>query len=172
MRRLMLLRHAKATRSPEFVDYDRPLDRRGQKGAVLLGGYMASSHLFPEAVLVSPSVRTRETWDIVKNYIAKIEPDFDDELYHASAGTILSYIRNTPADVKCLMVIGHNPGFADLAEELAGMGDRFALANMRTKFATSGLAVMDFNITDWRQVRSGDGRLVQFITPKMLGIDE
>jgi len=168
----MLLRHAKATRSPEFADYDRPLDLRGKKGAMLLGRYLASSHLFPESVLVSPSARTRETWDIIKDHVAKIEPHFDDELYHASAGVILSHIRNTAGHVKCLMVIGHNPGFADIAEELAGSGDCFALANMRTKFPTSGLAVMDFNIADWRLVRCSEGRLVQFITPKLLGIDE
>lgn len=95
----MLLRHAKATCSSEFADYDRPLDNRGRKGAALVGGYLETNHLSPEMVLVSPSLRTRQTWDILRDYFEKIVPVYDEELYHASSGIILSHIRNAPAKV-------------------------------------------------------------------------
>jgi len=63
MRRLMLFRHAKATRSGRGIE-DRPraLVERGRKDSAAIGAFMAGDGLIPDRVLVSPAVRTQETW--------------------------------------------------------------------------------------------------------------
>jgi len=66
------------------------------------------------------------------------------------------------------MLVGHNPGMHELALALAGSGDgarRKALAN---NLPTSGLAVFDFAIDDWNDVSFRRGRLVLFVSPKLL----
>ena len=67
MRRLILLRHAKSDRPPGIVDLDRPLNDRGKRAAPQMGAYLAAEGLIPEAVVVSPAKRTRETWEAIQS---------------------------------------------------------------------------------------------------------
>ena len=63
MRRLLLFRHAKAERAIAGTpDRDRTLIERGRKDAGRIGAYMATHHLVPDRVLLSPAVRCQETW--------------------------------------------------------------------------------------------------------------
>jgi phosphohistidine phosphatase len=76
-----------------------------------------------------------------------------------------------------LLLIGHNPGFADLAKLLIGHGDRYAFARLSQKFPTAGLAVIDFDADSWGGIGPGQGRLDRFrldrfVTPKSLGAEE
>jgi phosphohistidine phosphatase len=69
-------------------------------------------------------------------------------------------------------MIGHNPGFQDLARLLVGHGDRYAFARMVQKFPTAALCVLDFDIEDWNEAGPGRARLDRFVTPKSLGVEE
>ena len=72
MRRLLLLRHAKAERSqPGGRDHDRILSKRGRNDAAAVGGYPVRHKLVPDRALVSTSARTRETWDLVATAFVK-----------------------------------------------------------------------------------------------------
>jgi phosphohistidine phosphatase len=75
-------------------------------------------------------------------------------------------------DVRALLMIGHNPGFEDLAKALIGHGDRYAFARLAKKYPTAGLAVIDFPGDAWSAVANHAGRLDRFVTPKTLGADE
>jgi phosphohistidine phosphatase len=67
-----------------------------------------------------------------------------------------------------LLVVGHNPGFEDVAKLLASKGEAEALARLTEKYPTAGLAVIAFDITAWTEIAPGTGRLESFVTPKML----
>jgi phosphohistidine phosphatase len=69
-------------------------------------------------------------------------------------------------------MIGHNPGFEDLAKLLIGEGDMDSILRLGQKYPTAGLAVIDFSQEDWREVTRKSGRLERFATPKSLGNDE
>src|SRR5689334_11830769 len=117
MRTLMLLRHAKAVPADGKVrDRDRPLASRGKKDAPKIGAYMSRHGLAPDCVLVSPSKRTQETWELVAPALGKqLHPTFEERLYDASARTIMDVIRDVHADCHTAMVIGHNPGMQRVA---------------------------------------------------------
>jgi phosphohistidine phosphatase len=93
---------------------------------------------------------------------------FERRLYDAPAGRLASVIAETPDELGEILLIGHNPGLADLAHRLAGHGDRYALARMRTKFPTAALAVLDLAGENWRELADGSARLDRFVTPKGL----
>ena len=84
-------------------------------------------------------------------------------------GRLLDVVQEIEGDVRTLLMIGHNPGFAELAHLLTGHGDRYAAARMGQKFPTCGLAVLDFAVDDWRDVTERGGRLDRFVTPASLG---
>jgi len=66
------------------------------------------------------------------------------------------------------MLVGHNPGMHELALALAGSGDAAARKALADNLPTAGLAVFDFATNDWTDVAFRRGRLVLFVTPKLL----
>jgi phosphohistidine phosphatase len=174
MRRLMLLRHAKTeNEAPSGRDQDRRLDNRGRRDATEIGGWIARHSPFPDLVLVSQAVRAHQTWEIaweaMKERVPEPQVELVPELYGADVSQLLETIREASStDPRRLMIVGHNPGMHELALALAGSGDGAARKALADNLPTSGLAVFDFEIDDWTDVAIRRGRLVLFVSPKLL----
>jgi phosphohistidine phosphatase len=174
MRRLMLLRHAKTENdAPSGKDEDRRLDNRGRSDAAEIGGWIGRHPPFPDSVLVSPAIRAHQTWEIAWQAMKKLVPEPHvepvPELYGADPAQLLQTIREaTAADPHTLLLVGHNPGMHELALALAGSGDAMGRKALADNLPTSGLAVFGFEIDDWADVAFRRGRLLQFVSPKLL----
>jgi phosphohistidine phosphatase len=174
MRRLMLLRHAKTeTDAPSGRDQDRRLDPRGHRDAAEIGGWLASHKPFPDAVLVSPAVRAKQTWElaweVMKDHVPAPHVTFLPELYGADPTQMLQTIRMASVtDPRQLMLVGHNPGMHELALMLTGSGDAAGRDALADNLPTSGLAVFEFATNDWNEVGFRRGKLVLFVSPKLL----
>jgi phosphohistidine phosphatase len=133
-RTLILLRHAKSDWSSGEADPDRPLADRGRRQAPDTGRWLAANVDGIGLVVVSPAVRARSTWELVAAELAAPPPTrVDDRLYDASADELLAVVRDLPDDVATAVLVGHNPGFEDLASLLSGTS---------TRLTTSALAVL------------------------------
>lgn len=140
----------------------------------MIGAYLKAHDLVPAHVLVSGALRTRETYGLAGPVAGLPAATFHNELYLATSAGILAFIRKTPAHARSVMVIGHNPGLAELTLRLAdpGASDAAALDKAVRKFPTASLAVLDV-LTPWSEIREDDGVLTRFITPSDLGgVDE
>jgi len=170
MRRLILLRHAKAERaSASGRDLDRALAARGREDAAAIGAHMARHGLVPDRALISPAARTRETWTVISAALsASPAAKFEERLFNAAPETILQAIREAPADAHMLCVVAHNPGLQQLALLLAGSGDDEARSLIAEKLPTCGLVVIDAGIDAWSELQPGRGRLDRFVTPRLL----
>jgi phosphohistidine phosphatase len=175
MRRLMLLRHAKTeTDAPSGRDQDRRLDDRGQKDAAEIGDWIAGHPPAPETVLVSHAVRARQTWDTaweaMKGRVAAPQVEILPELYGADPAQILETIRTAtiPANPRQLLLVGHNPGMHEAALMLMGSGDPAGAKALADNLPTTGLAIFDFDVEDWGDVAYRRGKLVLFVSPKLL----
>jgi len=166
----MLLRHAKSQWPAGVADRDRPLAARGREAAPMMGRYLADELLLPDLVLISPARRTVETWELVAPMLPeKPATHYEARIYEAKVARLLDVVQDIEGDVRTLLMVGHNPGFAELATLLIGHGDRYAAARMSQKYPTCGLAVLDFAVDDWRDVAERGGRLDRFVTPASLG---
>ncbi len=172
MLRLLLLRHAKAAWPAGTMDLDRPLAKRGQDAAGLMGRYLKDEGLEPDLVLVSPARRTQETWDLVRPILGDVETRQDGRIYEAPVARLLTILQEVEPEVRTLLMIGHNPGFEDLAKLLIGEGDADDLMRLGQKYPTAGLAVIDLPQENWEDVKRKTGRLERFTTPKALGTGE
>jgi phosphohistidine phosphatase len=174
MRRLMLLRHAKTeSNAPTGRDQDRQLDERGRRDAAEIGGWIARHPSFPDLVLVSSAVRTQQTWEIawhaMKDFGAEPRVELLPELYGAGASQLLQIVQQASVtDPRRLMLVGHNPGMHELALALGDSGDHVGRKALADNLPTSGLAIFDFAVDDWTDVSFRRGRLVQFVSPKLL----
>ena len=72
------------------------------------------------------------------------------------------------AEPQRLMVIAHNPGMHELALALTDGGDAAGRRTLADNLPTSGLAIIDFAIDNWSDVAFRRGRLVLFVSPKLL----
>jgi phosphohistidine phosphatase len=162
-RQLVVIRHAKA--GGGAVDRDRPLADRGVAEAPAVGRWLAQRRLAPDRVVVSPARRARQTWELTAAELdTAAEPVLDDRVYRNTVEDLLEIVRETPAEVTTLVLVGHNPGVQDLATALDdGRGDDAGRRELTTKYPTSGVAV--FDVSDaWAGVRSAT--LTSFATPR------
>ena len=169
MKQLLILRHAKSSWDDSaLADFDRPLGPRGLKTAPLMGRELARRGWLPDLALVSPALRTRDTWRLVSAELPTHVPaQFAEELYEAAAGVILARVRQARAE--SLLVIGHNPGLQHFALRLAGAGsDESVFKTIEAKFPTAALA--RFTVAgDWAELDFGGARLTHCVRPKDLG---
>jgi len=168
-RQLLILRHAKSSwDDSDLADFDRPLGPRGLKTAPLIGRELSRRDWLPDLALVSPALRTRDTWRLVAAELpTHVRSEFAEELYEAAAGAILARVRQAKAET--LLVIGHNPGLQHFALRLAGAGsDESVFKKIEAKFPTAALA--RFTVTDdWADLDFGGARLTHCVRPKDLG---
>jgi phosphohistidine phosphatase len=172
MRQLLLLRHAKSSWDDATVpDRDRPLNARGRRSAVVMRQAMRDLGLAPDVVLVSTARRTQETLEALEPWddAPLIEPM--DSLYLANPIQLIAALHGVAETVRSVLLIAHNPGLHDLAVSLAGprtmAGGSEVARGLAAGFPTGALA--EFVIAgSWWDLREGGGRLVRFLTPKML----
>jgi phosphohistidine phosphatase len=145
IRRLVLLRHAKAEHPAGIEDHERALALAGRRQAGRVGGAMAAAGVVPDLVLCSSSLRTRQTWELARTGLT-VEPtvEFRDEVYEGGAQSLLDLVRAVPDDVLTLLVVGHEPTMSHAAELLAGPGsDETAYLRVQVGVPTASWSVLE-----------------------------
>jgi phosphohistidine phosphatase len=157
------MRHAKAEATAP-TDHDRALAARGRADAEEAGRWLHAQGVRPDAALVSDAVRTVQTWEHVALGAGwDCAPDLSAHLYAAGGDSAFDLLRETDPAVECLVVIGHNPTMAYLAELIDdGDGDAAATAALLTRgLPTSAVAVFTLS-GSWSDLGPGAGRVEAF----------
>lgn len=115
MHRLILMRHAEAEGRHPGGDRQRPLSAQGREDAALIGRALSRRGMRPDLALVSPAVRTRQTWELVQDAFGDVEVRIEPDLYNAPAEILRALIAEAAEDAGCLLVLAHNPGIPVLA---------------------------------------------------------
>ncbi|MGH3278322.1 MAG: SixA phosphatase family protein [Trebonia sp.] len=163
-RRLVLLRHAKSA-WPDAADHERPLAKRGRRDAPTVGRWLGTSGYLPDAVVCSTALRARETWDLAS---AELPPGafpavrYEPRVYEASVLGLLMLVREFDPAWRTTVVVGHNPGLAELTVGLVGEG-----AEPPSVFPTAFVAVLGLP-GSWAEAAPGEARLLAFTIPAQL----
>ncbi|MDX3901662.1 MAG: histidine phosphatase family protein [Sphingobium sp.] len=170
MKRLTLLRHAKSDwDDPVARDFDRPLNRRGRKAALLVGQYARSRKMAFDHLVASPAARVMQTLEVFfEGYGQTLEAQWDRRIYLASPATLIDVIRDLPENAETALMAGHNPGLEDLILELVPDDAGPLREDVEVKFPTASLAVLDLNVDRWADVADGCGALISFTRPRDL----
>jgi phosphohistidine phosphatase len=169
---LAVLRHAKSDWKTGTTDFDRPLNKRGNRDAPLIGHWLRQQHWVPDLILASPAQRVRETLGAI---IAELDStsdlnsviDWQDNLYLASRAELMQSLRKVSAEKKRLLVVGHNPGLEELVLYLSST--RPLPTSKGKVFTTANLALLAFD-RPWSEIRDHSGRLLSLIRPRDLHI--
>ena len=87
---LLLMRHAKSDWHSHTSDIDRPLNGRGRQDAAGMGAYLNQKGLVPDSLVISPSLRTRETASLLCENMSLGEDRIhvDNDLYSSEVALI------------------------------------------------------------------------------------
>ena len=162
MKTLLLMRHAKSSwDEPELPDFDRPLNKRGEKDAYRMGKLIKKEKLTPDMILSSPAVRAKATTQAV---VDKIE--YDDEVLYLDSlylGEPENYFRaliELSDDVERVLVVGHNPGLETVLQIMCGKVE---------SLPTAAIAYLKVPVRKWKVLNQHiDSYLVKIWRPKDL----
>lgn len=167
MKLLGLLRHAKSDWDDVSLrDFDRGLNRRGRRGAALMGRHINGHGIAWDRIVASPAARVRLTLE-ASGLTAPIE--WDQRAYLADTDTLLGLLGEYGGDAGAVLLVGHNPGLQELIMALAGPDDdNPLLQQVAEKYPTAAFVVLELDIAEWADCAPGCGRLVHLARPRDL----
>jgi phosphohistidine phosphatase len=167
---LAIMRHAKSDwGQPDLADFDRPLNKRGRQAAKNVGRELRDRQVRFDRVIASPAVRVRETLEwLQKGYGAKFPVTFEPAIYDASVTTLFELVRKIPENVHAPLMIGHNPGFYQLALGLTTQDETGLRDKLAENLPTGALAQIELPAVRWDEVQQGSGTVRELILPREL----
>jgi len=163
MRSLILLRHAKSSwKDLSLPDHERPLNKRGELAAPLMGQRLAQKEIQPQLVMCSSAIRASTTAEKTLAQIShKYEIQFLTKLYHAYPDEIIHMISKASDIYKTILLVGHTPGLTQLANDLMG---EYYFSNI----PTAGMVTLSLSIDSWKSIinLSKPAKLLDYDYPK------
>jgi len=166
-RELLILRHGKSDWSAETDDYNRPLKKRGKKGAQLIAGWLNDQALIPDHVVSSPATRAIDTARRVLTALDMDTRDIhaDERIYEASLEELLGVLADCPPEAGRVLIVGHNPGLEDLLLHLVPTPPMQPEDGKLLPTATLACLTMP---DDWKTLTQGSAGLLHLIRPASL----
>ena len=159
MKTILFGRHAKSSWEDfSLKDHDRPLKKRGNKDASIIGEKLVELGYIPELIISSSAVRAQKTAEIYAGKLNGIKIDFVEELYLAPVHAFINLANNVSNKYQTIMMIAHNPALTELANIFSG--------SFIKNVPTSGILKVDFDVNSWRDINTYDGKLIDFLYPK------
>lgn len=163
---IYLIRHAKSDWEASFqIDLDRPISERGKKNAKELRNFLALKKVKFDFSYISNSVRTLETFSILKKEDLFKEVKISKEVYEASTEQLFELVKNTDDKIQSILFLGHNPDLEDFANELIlrkKITNEFSLFQ---KFTTSAVISLNIKINSWKHIQTEAAKINFFWTP-------
>ena len=85
----------------------------------------------------------------------------EEDLYTFSSAEVLEWIASQTDSHQAFFLIGHNPAFTEVVNELSGS---YVLDNL----PTAGYARLSLEIKSWGELCSGCGMLEHYLVPRQL----
>jgi phosphohistidine phosphatase len=162
MKKIVLIRHAKAVPYGYEDDFGRNLTDRGREDAALIGVQLFSDDIIPDLIISSPATRAISTARIIAektSYNNRIveNPDIYEGM---TTSEMIELIQQTEKNVNTLFFFGHNPGFDFYANSLQ--------SEKLIKMPTCSTVIIKFEVENWQSVEARNGKFVHQYTPKEL----
>ncbi|MBM0637339.1 histidine phosphatase family protein [Campylobacter sp. VicNov18] len=156
MKKIYIIRHAKANKDKSINDFDRKLAKSGKEDLKKLCKNLAVYQIQPDFILSSPAIRTAKTAKKLAKFcnFNKNKIQFNKKLYLGNVEVVLKILQGIDNKFNEIFLIGHNPVLIELGELLSSL----CLAS----FPTSSILCLEFNIDEFENLKEHTGKLVFF----------
>ena len=157
MKKLLLIRHAKATHETGYIDFERPLQERGLQDAAIMAGRLKEKNLIPQILVASPALRTLSTANVFSQHLAIPQTQTNKDIYEATTLALTKIINALPDEYDFIALVGHNPGMCDLL---------YYLTRQLQDVPTCAMMLIEFDTDSWMEIIEDAGKLVYYDYPK------
>lgn len=157
MKKLLLVRHAKAVHDNNYSDFERPLKPSGLQDVINMAERLNTEVIIPQLLITSPSLRTQATADILSEHLSIAKARVDQSIYEAGQRDLLTLISEFEEAYDFIGLVGHNPGIGQLLYHFTG---EFPEVSPGTA------ALIVFGVDEWKLLSQDTGTLTWFASPK------
>jgi len=157
MKKLVLIRHAKATHETGYADFERPLTPHGMHDAANMAGRLKENDQVPQMLVSSPALRTISTANIFSQHLSLPVAEEIKGIYEADLDDLVQIVSELPDSLDCIALVGHNPGIGQLLYFFTGAAN---------DVPTCAVAVIEFDTSVWISVTSNSGKIIYYDYPK------
>lgn len=154
MKTLYIMRHAQKDESnPEQYDYDVELTQKGLEDSQTIAQILKDDNVKPDLIVSSPSIRTRQTAEIVSK-VLKYRKNimYNEVIYQAFVNELIESITYTFDTVDSLLIIGHNPALTALA---------LTLTEFREEIQMGCVVKIEFDCISWTAVDKNNAKFIK-----------
>ena len=162
MKRVIIVRHAKAVPYGYEDDFSRDLRDRGKNDAKLVSSELQKRNIKPGVMVASPAKRALKTARIFAENLEFRKKDIieDKNIYYSpTTDEFVEMINNLPQETETAFFFGHNPGFYYFVNNLLG--------NFSGDMPTCSTVAIDFDVESWTEIEPRTGKLAFQIVPRM-----
>jgi len=166
-RQLLLMRHGKSEWNREIDDFERPLKKRGKRGAQRMGAWLKVQKILPDFIICSPAERAYNTAAKLTKAMGLTVQDIyvDERIYEANLEQLQAVLADCPKEAKRVLVVGHNPGLEDLLYYL--QAGQLAASEDGKLLATATLALLEMP-EDWANLKKGSAKVISITRASQL----
>jgi phosphohistidine phosphatase len=163
MKTITLVRHAKSSwKDRSLSDGERPLNKRGERDAPIMGERIRDHDIRPSLIISSPALRA---WSTAKCIAEKINYPLEflqreHSLYLASLDDLLDVVVAQDNGFNSLMIVGHNPGLTRFANYLSPA--------VTDNLQTAGVVSVKIDCDDWNLYEHPETELLVYDYPKLI----
>ncbi len=157
MKKLLLVRHAKAVHDASYDDFERPLKHSGSEDAATMAERIKNASIVPQLLITSPSLRTLATAEIFSKHLAIPKPREDSHIYDGGQQTLLKVINAFEDKYDFIGLVGHNPGINQLI---------YYFTREMNEVPPGTVALITFELDEWKLLSNNTGRLTWISSPK------
>ena len=145
MKTLTIVRHAKSSwNEPRLSDRERPLNRRGERDAPVMGKRIADAGIRPSLIVSSPATRAWTTARVIAEQLS-YPTEFlqrENQLYLASLHDLLDIVVAQDDGFNSVIIVGHNPGLTDFVN--------FLSPGLTNNLPTTGVVAVNIDQDHWK----------------------
>jgi phosphohistidine phosphatase len=157
MKKLLLVRHAKATHETGFADFERPLKPSGLQDAAVMAGRLKETGHVPQILVTSPALRTISTANVLSQHLEVPNAEEILEIYEADQSDLIDIISQLNDRYDFIGLVGHNPGIGQVLYYLTG--------EVRD-VSPGAIALIEFDTKTWAGTGARTGKLAYYDSPK------
>lgn len=158
---LLLIRHAKSSwNNFNLADFERPLNKRGEKNAPEMAKRLISKNIIPQQLVSSPALRAISTAKLFASNLQINQSEIIqiNEIYDANFESLLKIINNFDNSFGITALFGHNPSLSNLAKYLC--------TEANYDLATCGIILLRFPFDNWEMISHNTAELIFYDFPK------
>ncbi|MDR2789395.1 MAG: histidine phosphatase family protein [Campylobacteraceae bacterium] len=158
MKTIYFIRHAKSDWSVDCDDFDRALNKRGEKDAPFMAERLKKYGVKPDIIITSPAKRALKTAKIIAKKLKRDMLITDANLYLTSPQEYLRIIREIDDKYNTIFIVGHNPSITEICKILSGA--------QIDNIPTCGIFCIKFDAESFSAISINSGKKLFFDFPK------